>query len=125
MSYDTSIDDTEFRDAVIGAVKGLGSGDTKVVDAEVERVEDLTDSEAWRVTLFLPRPSGKQWDVIETLRLKRDARRILDEEATRHGVELEGLSTAWISSREAPAEDTAPPDEPEADERPDSEGHEE
>lgn len=112
--------ETDFRDDVVAAVKELGSGDTRVLDAVVERIEDWTGDEAWRLLLVLPRPRGSAWDVEATAELKRRAREILDTRAETYGVRLDGVSAATLTTRDAPESEVAPPDEPEEGESPDS-----
>lgn len=107
------------RDAVRASLSGLTVGSIVVRDAEVDRVEDLTEALVWQVRLVLDAPESGSWNVAETQELKSEARRITDEVASRHDLPSEGVTSILITARNAPDEDVAPPDEPEPDERTD------
>jgi hypothetical protein len=89
---------------------GKGSGDTKILSVNLEQVEDLLEQSAWRVTLFLPKPETSQWPVEETRSIKRLAREVTDNAASQLNSALEGITSVVLTTDQAPAEDTAPPE---------------
>lgn len=106
----------EFADAVRTALVSLGDGDTAVQDVWITEFEDQLDEPAWRVTLVLPRPTGRTWDPVRTGRLRQRARELTDELATRFGVAQPGPAAVVITTNDAPVGETAPEDLPVPDE---------
>ncbi len=106
--------DPAFERAVRAAVIGLGEGDTRVLDLDLEQIEDLTGKDAWRVTLFLPVPDDRVrgWDAEKTLLLRRDTRWRVDKAAAEHRCLLDGVVSVVITTRDASPEDIADDGEP-------------
>lgn len=110
----------EFHEAVRSALIGLGEADTRVVDASILPFEDAGGSTAWRLTLFLTRPTGDAWNVDRTRALKREARSVVDRLASERDETQDGLTSVLITTRDAPLEQTAPDEEPDPAERTDA-----
>lgn len=101
-----------LRSALAEHLVGTGEADTKVLDLGLEDVEDLDGLSAWKLTLFLPRPLAKEWDVERTSALKRNARYRLDELASELNESRDGITSVVLTTQQATEGDTAAEDEP-------------
>lgn len=89
-----------------------------VEDLDLQEVEDPDGTTSWRVTLFLSAPESRQegWPVEITQKLKRIARTSLDDVLSNENAFLSGPTAVEVSMKDAPADQVAPDDVPEASE---------
>lgn len=85
---------------------------------EITVVTDALDDEAWRLLLVLPAPlpSQETWDREAVFRARRAAVSVFDDFAAEDDEQLPGRTVALVTTDDADELDTAPDDEPEADE---------
>lgn len=85
---------------------------------EVTEETDALGDDAWRLLLMLPAPSEETWDRTAVFKLRRAAIDAFDASAAQDGRSLPGRTIAFVTTDDAPEEDTAPEDEPEEGEDP-------
>lgn len=108
------------QDKLLIAVKerllGERSGEVRILDVHLEHQEDAYGTQAWSAVLYLTKPLHDAWPVHDTRMLKRMAREIIDIESSQLELNLDGIPSVSVSTREAPIEELAPAEVPDAEE---------
>lgn len=99
--------DQTFLTQAQEALVGLSVADLHVLAADVARADNAVGQSAWRVRLFLDRPSGSAWPVESSRSLKRLARSRVDQLAQAHNLVQDGLTDVVLTLQSPEGQDLA------------------